>query len=69
MTDVGVSPQGADAESDDPVLGAFLNYLAHDIANHPECLQTCDASFVLRLQSLAGSTEIDLDARLSAVDE
>ena len=56
-------------ESSDPVLGAFLSFLAQDIAKHPERLQTIDASFVQRLQSLTGGMEVDLDAPLSADDE
>ena len=54
---------------DDPVLGQFLGFLARDIASHPERLQAIDASFVQRLQSLAGGIEVDLDAPLSAQDE
>lgn len=53
----------------DPVLGAFLGFLARDIATHPERLQTIDAGFVQRLQSLTGSIEVDLDAALSADNE
>lgn len=54
---------------DDPVLGQFLAFLAHDIASHPERLQTIDAGLVQRLQSLVGNVEVDLDAGLSADDE
>ncbi len=57
------------SEGDDPVLGAFLGFLARDIATHPERLQTIDASLVQRLQSLTGGTEVDLDAPLSMDDE
>jgi len=57
------------AQEDDPTLGSFLTFLARDIANHPEHLLAIDASFVQRLQSLTGGTEIDLDAPLSADDE
>jgi len=57
------------SESDDPILGQFLGFLARDIANHPERLQTIDAGLVQRLQSLAGSIEVNLDAELSADDE
>ena len=57
------------AEEDDPVLGQFLGFLSRDIANHPERLQTIDASFVQRLQSLTGGIEVDLDAPPSADDE
>ncbi len=54
---------------DDPVLGQFLGFLARDIANHPERLQTVDAQFLQRIQSLVGGIEVDLDAALSADDE
>lgn len=57
------------SESDDPVLGQFLGFLARDIASHPERLQAIDASFVQRLQSLTGGMEVDLDAPLSPEDE
>ncbi len=56
-------------DSDDPVLGAFLVFLARDIATNPERLQTIDASLVQRLQALTGGIEVDLDAPLSADDE
>jgi antitoxin PrlF len=56
-------------EEDDPVLGRFLGFLSRDIANHPERLQTVDASFVQRIHSLVGGLEVDLDAALSADDE
>lgn len=56
-------------ESDDPVLGQFLGFLARDIASHPERLQAVDANFVQRLQSLIGDIEVNLDAALSADDE
>ena len=57
------------SDGDDPVLGAFLGFLARDIATHPERLQTIDASFVQRLRSLTGGIEADLDAPLSTDDE
>ncbi|MFG6447811.1 type II toxin-antitoxin system PrlF family antitoxin [Roseateles sp. BYS180W] len=53
----------------DPVLGAFLGFLAQDIAQHPERLQAIDASLVQRLQALSEGVDIDLDAALSADDE
>ncbi len=57
------------SDSDDPVLGHFLGFLARDIASHPERLQAVDAGFVQRLQTLVGSVEVDLDAALPADDE
>ena len=57
------------SEVEDPVLGQFLGFLARDIANHPERLQSVDARFVQRLQSLVGGVVVDLDVALSADDE
>jgi antitoxin PrlF len=57
------------SEGDDPVLGQFLSFLAHDIASHPERLQAVDSNFVQRIQSLVGDIEVDLDAALLADDE
>ncbi len=54
---------------DDPVLGQFLAFFAHDITSHPERLQAVDAAFVQRLQSLTADLPDDLDAALSADDE
>lgn len=59
----------AEGRDDDPVLGQFLGFLAQDMADHPECLQAMDATFVRNLKSLTGDVEIDLDAALSADDE
>lgn len=54
---------------EDPVLNQFLAFLAHDIASHPEDLQTIDANLVHHLNSLVGNIEVDLNAPLSADDE
>ena len=59
----------APAVGDDPLIGQFLGFLAQDIAGHPERLQSVAAGLVLRLQSLVGSVEVDLDAPLPADDE
>ena len=53
----------------DPVLGAFLGFLANDISNHPERLQRIDAEFIERLRALVGDAKVDLNAPLSAEDE
>ena len=57
------------SEECDPVLGQFLGFLANDITLHPERLQSMDAGFVQRLQSLVGDIDVDLDAPLAADDE
>jgi antitoxin PrlF len=56
-------------ETDDPVLGQFLDFLAGDIAAHPEHLQALNAGWVARMQALVGSVEIDLNAPLAEDDE
>ncbi len=53
----------------DPVMGQFLDFLARDIARHPQRLATLDARLVKRLRSLVGDVKIDLDAPLSVDDE
>ena len=57
------------SEEDDPVLGAFLEFLAQDLASHPERLEVVDQRFMDRIFSVAGESDIDLDAPLSAEDE
>ena len=54
---------------DDPVLGQFLGFLAHDIISHPERLQTVDVQLLHRIQSLVGGTDVDLGVALPADDE
>ena len=61
--------RAAPAQGEDPVLGQFLGFLARDVANHPERLQTLDAGLVHRIQSLVGNVEVALDSPLSADDE
>ncbi|MDH5528338.1 MAG: type II toxin-antitoxin system PrlF family antitoxin [Nitrospirota bacterium] len=57
------------AEEDDPVLGHFLGFLAHEMADHPERIQSLDTGLVQRIRSLVGDVEVDLDAPLSDDDE
>ena len=57
------------SDGNDPLLGQFLDFLARDIASHPERLQAVDVALVQRLQSLVGGMEVDLEAALSADDE
>ncbi|MDP2804718.1 MAG: type II toxin-antitoxin system PrlF family antitoxin [Gallionellaceae bacterium] len=57
------------AESEDPVLGQFLGFLARDIAENPDRIQAIDIGLINRLQLLVGKTEIGLNAPLSADDE
>lgn len=52
-------------QEEDALQGLFLDFLAKDIANHPERLQAIDVRLVARIQSLVGTADIDLDAPLS----
>ena len=61
--------RAARAKDEDPVLIPFLDFLARDIARHPERLQAIDTGLVQRLQALVGGVEVNLDAPLSADDE
>ena len=54
---------------DDPVLGKFLNFLARDMASHPEHLKSIDAGLRKRIKSLVKKVKVDLDAPLAAEDE
>jgi len=64
-----VLTRASDSENDDPVLGQFLGFLAHDIATRPGHLQLVGSDFVQRVQSLVGEVDVDLDASLSEDDE
>lgn len=64
-----VSREGGSSGEDERELHQFLGFLSRDIADHPENLQSPDAGWVQRIQSLTGVIEVDLDAPLSAEDE
>ena len=64
-----VLTRASDAEADDPALGQFLGFLAHEIATHPERLQAVSHSFDQRVQSLVGEVNVDLNAPLPEDDE
>ena len=53
----------------DPVLNAFLEFLARDIAAHPERLQVMDIALSARISALTQGIDIDLDQPLAEDDE
>ena len=57
------------AETDDPVLGSFLDFLARDIATHPRQVRTIDAGLAKRMRTLAKGVEVDLGAALDPAGE
>ena len=64
-----VITRASEAANNDPVLGEFLNFLANDIARHPDQLQAVDTALRARIASLVGKNHMDLNAALSADDE
>ncbi len=53
----------------DPGLVPFLEFLARELAEHPERLKAVDAGFVRRIRSLVSGVAVDLNTPLSADDE
>jgi len=56
-------------DDDDPQLAPFLDFLARDMACHPERLHAVNPDWVQHLQALVNDVEIDLDAALPADQE
>lgn len=54
---------------DDPVIGQFLDFLARDLAEHPEHVQSLGGNLYRRLQSLTAGVDVDLDEPLPADGE
>lgn len=50
------------SDGNDPVLGQFVGFLAHDITQYPERFQSVATGLVQPLQSLAAIVDVDLDA-------
>jgi addiction module HigA family antidote len=53
----------------DPVLGQFQDFLALDMAAHPQHLNSIDAGLRKRIKSLVKNAKVDLDAPLAPEDE
>ncbi|AOB29713.1 regulator [Bordetella sp. H567] len=65
-----VLTRAEDADEADPALEAFLTFLAHDIASHPERLVPLSNDLLASMKKAAREAgDIDLDAPLSANDE
>jgi antitoxin PrlF len=65
-SDADVSPSRVEiTEQDAPIPEQFLSFLSNDLAQHPERLETIDASLVQRIRSLVGDVDVDLNTALS----
>ena len=56
-------------EDEDPALGAFLTFLANDVAQQPERLQAVDVAWVQHSQALVGQVKVHLNTALPLEDE
>jgi antitoxin PrlF len=66
---VNVERVAKDADHADPVIGAFLGFLARDLEQSPERVQSLDSDLRARIEALVGQVCVDLDERLSPDDE
>ena len=57
----GVSVHRADAEADDPALGAFLDFLARDIERRPEAIAALPPALAARIMALTDGMDVDPD--------
>ena len=67
-SDVLIS-RAATAVDDDPVVGKILQFLADDLAKHPQNARGLSAGLRTRIRSLVAGTKVDRDARLDPRDE
>jgi antitoxin PrlF len=51
-------------DTDDPILGNFLNFLAQDMKDNPKNIQAIGSDLFNRAQSLVSGIDVDLDAPL-----
>jgi antitoxin PrlF len=56
-------------DDEDPVVGAFLNFLAQDMQTQPERLQTLGIDLQEMLRGLVREVEVDLVSPLNVADE
>lgn len=56
-------------DEEDPVLGTFLDFLARDIAKHPQRLRALDAGLAKRMRAVTKGVKVDLNAALDPADE
>jgi antitoxin PrlF len=54
-------------EDDDPAMGAFLDFLAHDITAHPERLATMPPALAKRMKKLTARVKFNLTEALDRV--
>jgi hypothetical protein len=68
MPDGSVTLQRA-AQNPDPVVGAFLEFLARDMRNRPDQLRALNPALRTRLNDIVGHIDVDLDEALTPDDD
>jgi antitoxin PrlF len=56
----GVSVHRADAETDDPAIGSFLDFLARDIEHRPEAIEALSPALAARIKALTSGIDVHL---------
>ena len=69
QSDGSVVISRAKEKESDPVIGAFLSFIANDMQAHPEKLQPLTAAMRESVDALVEGVEFDLDAPLMDEDE
>jgi antitoxin PrlF len=59
-----VAPSDEEFDKNDPVLEAFLAFLAKDMADHPEQIKPLDENMFKRAEELTKGMIIDMDEDL-----
>jgi antitoxin PrlF len=59
-----ITPSDDEFDENDPVLEAFLAFLAKDMEDHPEQIKPLDAALMERIERLTQGMTVDLDEDL-----
>jgi len=59
-----VSVRRAEPEEGDPAIGAFLTFLANDIARNPGNLESLTPALADRVKALVGDMDVDPNAEI-----
>ena len=59
-----IAPSREESEENDPVLEAFLAFLAKDMEDHPEQIKPLSADLMERIERLTQGMTVDLDEDL-----
>ena len=64
MLVTALTPSSEESEENDPVLGAFLAFLAKDMEQNPDSIQPLDANLFKRAEELTKGMNVSIDEDL-----